>query len=360
MYAGGSVETRTTMPHLGTFLLDAAGDNLRITSTDLAVAYTSIIPATVKTPGKIAVSAEMLNRLVPKLPDMDIKCHVGGNGWLIMVTGKNRTKIASLPWQQFPSFPDAGPIQVSLSSDLISKAFGKVMCAMGEAKQRPLYNCVNFKLAEAGVTMSSTNYQTIAYADFAADLEIENEFSFYLPRRGVAELKRLLGDFKDTQDVGIALSRNHVSFTWGNRIFTAQLIDDGKYPNMVRMPEFPNQAVVNAEVLRDALVRVGGFSDQISRRATLAFSEGRVLVTSSDGYNADAEEELEVEYSGEDTVIAFNSVWAIDFLKRVGGNNVTIRFNPSISEWLVDGDPGYRYYLALMVVKQNATNTQNA
>src|SRR5437879_964111 len=63
----GSVSAKSPLPLLSCVLLEAEKGGLRITGTDLDVTTSAILPCTVKTPGRVAVSARHFHDVVRKL-----------------------------------------------------------------------------------------------------------------------------------------------------------------------------------------------------------------------------------------------------------------------------------------------------
>ena len=63
------VERRAVTPILANVLLEAEGNQLKISATDLDLSIVETIPATVAEPGSTTVSAHMFYDIVRKLPD---------------------------------------------------------------------------------------------------------------------------------------------------------------------------------------------------------------------------------------------------------------------------------------------------
>src|SRR5207237_9993732 len=62
------VEPRQTLPILANVLLEADGENVRLTATDLEVGARVAVPAKVGSKGAITVAARQLAELVKELP----------------------------------------------------------------------------------------------------------------------------------------------------------------------------------------------------------------------------------------------------------------------------------------------------
>jgi len=73
------VEPRQTLPILANVLLEADGEAVRVTATDLEVGARVAIPAKVASKGAITVSARKLGEIVKELPAAAVALRVTDN-----------------------------------------------------------------------------------------------------------------------------------------------------------------------------------------------------------------------------------------------------------------------------------------
>ena len=77
----GVVEKKTTIPILSNVLLEADGDRVILTATDLELGIRCSCPARVKKEGSGTVPARRLLDYVRLLPDGDVKVKIQENHW---------------------------------------------------------------------------------------------------------------------------------------------------------------------------------------------------------------------------------------------------------------------------------------
>ncbi len=105
----GVVEKKTTIPILSNVLVEAVGDRINLTATDLELGIRSSCPARVKKPGAGTIPAKRLLDYVRLLPDADLDVKLQENQWASLVCGRSRTRIAGMSRESFPELaPDAG------------------------------------------------------------------------------------------------------------------------------------------------------------------------------------------------------------------------------------------------------------
>src|SRR6056297_2374450 len=95
--AVGVVERRQTLPVLGNFLLEADGDTLKVTGSDMEVEMVGAVPAEVAQPGSVTVPARKLVEICKALPE-GVRLNLQLNGEkLALHAGRSRFTLATLP-----------------------------------------------------------------------------------------------------------------------------------------------------------------------------------------------------------------------------------------------------------------------
>ena len=111
----GVVERKTTIPILSNYLLEAAGDKLSLTATDLDLSLRTSCNAKVKKEGACTIPARKLYDYVKLLPDADITIRLLDNHWVSIRCGRSNTKMVGMAKSNFPGlpvFPSAGAIKI--------------------------------------------------------------------------------------------------------------------------------------------------------------------------------------------------------------------------------------------------------
>src|SRR5919199_5020250 len=101
----GVVEKKTTIPILSNVLLEASGDRLYLTATDLELGLRTSCPAKVKKEGSGTIPARKLYDYVKLLPDGDITIKLMENHWVNIRSGRSNTKMVGMARANFPSLP---------------------------------------------------------------------------------------------------------------------------------------------------------------------------------------------------------------------------------------------------------------
>ena len=101
----GVVEKKTTIPILSNVLIEAQGDRMILTATDLELGIRCSCPAKVKKEGAGTVPARKLLDYVRLLPDADLNLKFMENHWANITCGRSRTRMAGMSRESFPELP---------------------------------------------------------------------------------------------------------------------------------------------------------------------------------------------------------------------------------------------------------------
>ncbi len=154
--------------------------------------------------------------------------------------------------------------------------------------------------------------------------------SVIVPRKGVIELMRMLdgGDNPLRVQIGSNNIRAHV----GDFIFTSKLVD-GRFPDYRRvLPKNRTSIWKLAVICSSRRLPVRQFSlTRNSRGVRLYVSENQLKITANNPEQEEAEEILDVTYSGAEMEIGFNVSYVLDVLNALKCENVRMMLTDSVS-----------------------------
>jgi DNA polymerase-3 subunit beta len=165
-----------------------------------------------------------------------------------------------------------------------------------------------------------------------------------VPRKGVLELQRILGN--EDQLLEVSIGSNHLRVQIGEIRFTSKLID-GRFPEYSRViPATPPKTIgAVRDDLRQALQRAAILSNEKYRGIRFALKPNALMIQAHNPEQEEAEEEVEVTYDGEELEIGFNVNYLLDALAAVDGADVQVGLTDGNSSCLIramqDGSARY-------------------
>ena len=250
----GVVERRQTMPVLSNVLLSARNGKLAVTGTDLEVELVSAIALTVQTPGDITVPGRKLLDILRALPEgVSVTLAVEGDR-LVVRAGRSRFTLSTLPAAEFPLVEEINAQQVlRLPQAEFRKLIDKTHFSMAQQDVRYYLNGMLLESEGGRLRAVSTDGHRLALCEANLAERVTGKQQVILPRKGVLELQRMLGE---SGDMELSVGTNHVRCQIGEIRFTSKLID-GRFPEYSRVIPMNANRIIDADrgILRQSLQR---------------------------------------------------------------------------------------------------------
>ena len=335
---GGVVERRQTLPILANILVNAEKGQLTVTATDLEVEMRTRVAVQCEGEMDFTLPARKLIDIVRALPDgADITIDVDGEKAKIL-SGRSRFTLGTLPAQDYPVIePTASSHRFTVSEKLLKRLIDKTHFAMAQQDVRYYLNGMLLELDGGKIRSVATDGHRLALSE--AECEVGNDVSIQviIPRKAVLELGRLLTD--EEREVAVDISSNHIRLGFNDTVFTSKLID-GKFPDYQRViPVGSDKTVVaDKETLRQALQRTSILSNEKYRGIRFQFSKGTLELLAHNPEQEEAQEELEIDYDGDDLTIGFNVGYLLEVLNVIDSDRVKMSLSDPNSSCLVEDE----------------------
>jgi DNA polymerase-3 subunit beta len=337
------VEKRHSMPILANVLLDASrqGDHgrLELVATDLEVGVRDVHSAEVDNSGSITVSARRLFDIVRELPDQPVQLVAEPDAFLQIDSRRIHFSLAGTTAEEYPNLPDFSPDRlVSLQASILSTMIERTMYAASLDETRYNLNGVYFEtlLETQKVRMVATDGHRLALVDRGIGSEVEGLASdVIIPRKGLAELKRLV-DEEDADQVEIGFEGNS-GLARKNSVTLVMRLIEGKFPDYQQVipSNTEHHLTLPSEPLIRAVRRVALLSIERSHAVKLELTSGVLRLSSSNPDLGQAQEELDVDYTGDDLTIGFNAKYLQESLVAFGAKEVQLSLHDASSPVMV-------------------------
>jgi DNA polymerase-3 subunit beta len=339
-----SVPTKSTMPILSTVLLEAEGDGLRITGTDLDVTTSVTVPCTVKSSGRAAVQARHFADAVRKLPKDLVKVGLDDQGRVSVEYGKGKGRSA-VPRQNDETYPALPTVKADAKATMEGPALARLIAraayAVSTDETRQVLNGVYFEATGKELALVATDGHRLAKATRQGDFGGLGKQGVIVPAKTIASLGRLAGDATSPVEIAVSSQRNHIAFRLrigANDVTVFSRLLEGPFPNYEQVipKSNPKQLVVSRVELREALDRVATHSDNITHQVRFSISKDEVRLSVTTADVGSGEETVAAKYDGDELEVGYNAHYLLDILKTVEAEQVTFRLNTSISAAVVE------------------------
>ncbi len=351
----GVVEKKTTIPILSNVLIEASGEHIVLTATDLELGIRCSCPAKVTKPGAGTIPARRLLDYVRLLPDADVSVKLQENQWASLICGRSRTRIAGMSRESFPELPQMPEKFADIPAGILSSMISKTIFAISTEESRFTLNGALLLLKSKGLTMVATDGHRLSMVEHELDLpDVAGSFRALLPRKAMGEIMKLSSEAGPDSMLSFSGDDNHLFFQLGDRLLISRKLT-GNFPDFERVlpKDQPHQVLLSREELKGAIERVSQFADERSRAIRLRLGPGEAKVHSSISETGESEESIPVEYDGDTVEIGFNAQYLLDFLRVVAHDQVALRFKDgnSAGELRPGGDNGASYRYVVMPMR---------
>jgi len=142
------VERRNTIPILSNVMVEAEGDMVSMTATDLDIAIIERVSASVQQPGSTTIPAHTLFDIVRKLPDgSEVELTLEEGERLVVKAGRSRFTLACLDKEDFPVMNDGDmPHRFDLAAEELKRLIDKARFAISTEETRYYLNGITCML----------------------------------------------------------------------------------------------------------------------------------------------------------------------------------------------------------------------
>ena len=321
-----SVPAKTTLPVLANILVEASKDGLRLSATDLDIAVSTVIPASVDQEGALTLPARKLSEIVKESPNAAIRMTGSGEQRVQIECGRSKFKLLGLSKEEFPAFPSVkfeGGWKVAAKE--LQKLIGHVAFAASTEESRPILNGVLWELRPDRMRMVATNGHRLARMDVpASSARTGGQADLIIPPKALDQIRRLFGG---DDEIEIGRSDNHLGFRSTTTQVYTRLIE-GPYPNYEQVIPRENDKSLTADkqALAGALRRMSIVASDQTHRIRMAFTNGACKLSVQTPDLGEAQEELAVAYEGDQLEIGFNAAYLLEILKFMPTEEVRMTF----------------------------------
>ncbi len=340
------VGNRATMPILQNVLIEAEGDTVTLTTTNLDLGICCRIKAAVSSPGRITLPVKKLVPIIRALSSAETIVELTGKDRVKITSGSSVFQIAGLPADQFPPISNfAGQPTIAIDQDNLGSMLRKVSYAQSTDENRYILNGVFFEFSAGKLTLVATDGRRLAKCEQKLEGS-DKTLALILPARTITELSRLL---KSGGKVHVSNNERQVGFTIDiptndeglvDRIQLVSKVVEGNYPNyrQVIPKEAGSKVRLEREKLLESVQRAALMTDDRNNTIRMTVSKkSQNLEISAKSESGEAHEPIAVKYDGPEVNIAFNPQYVIEPLRNVTEDEIDFEFKDDMSPGVIRG-----------------------
>lgn len=330
----GVVDRRQTLPILSNLLFSFESGSMSVTATDMEVELIVKVDVDIDQTDELTVPARKLFDICRALPqESELQFEVK-NDRVLIKSGRSRFTLATLPAAEYPVIDiTENTTSFKIKQKELERLLSNTQFAMAQQDVRYYLNGLLLEITSNKLRAVATDGHRLALDETDISAELNEDIQIIVPRKGITELARLL---QDESEIEIEVSANHIRIKNEGSCFTSKLID-GRFPDYKRViPELSETAVIaDREELKSSLTRASILSNEKYRGVRIMLNSNSLRALAHNPEQEEAEEELEVQYEGEELEIGFNVSYLLDTLSIIKSEKVKLSVLDANSSCLI-------------------------
>ncbi len=347
----GIVERRQTLPILANILVRKEGERVSFTATDLEIQIqTNAEIGAGKDASSTTVAARKLVDILRALPEADVALSLAGKK-LTIQSGKSRFNLQTLAAEEYPTVAQAEfSADFSLPAATLKYLLSMVHFSMAAQDIRYYLNGMLLVVDGTTVRAVATDGHRLAMCEVTKE-GATAKVEAIIPRKTILELSRLLPDSEDDQ-VRVQMAANQVKFSFGSIELISKLVE-GKFPDYQRVIPANNTKsfAIGREELMSALTRAAILTTDKFKGVRMVLATGALKITSTNADQEEAQEELEIDYSGEGLDIGFNVTYLLDVLANLKSEQIKFSLGDALGSALITMIDSERFKYVVMPMR---------
>ena len=349
----GAVDKKQPLAVLSNILLKLTDSHLSLTATDLEIEITGCVGFnTSEGVGLITVPAKKMIDIIRSLDDDAIPAISFDAGVVSIKEGRSKFKLATLPADNYPNSEDeSNEVEFSVKKSDLIHLLQSTHFAMSQQDVRVFLNGLLLEIDSQSITAVATDGHRMAICRLPCLLNNQHH-RLLVPRKGVQEILRLLGNVADEQ-VLLSAGKRHFKLVTNQYTFSTKLIEARFPPYVKAIPTAQDKFVIlERDLLKRALSRIIILAHEKSRAVLLHIQAGQLTLIANNQEQEEAVETLLAETEGEELKIGINASYLLDVMNHVNEGPLRLSFATTDSSILIESlnDEHYSYIIMPMKI----------
>ena len=344
-----AVSSKSTLPILECFLIEAENDTITLTGNDTDLGIETHIEGTVREPGKIALDAKLFSDIIRKLPDSEVvietndifKASIKCERAKFNISGKSGEDFSLLPSVEKDKF-------ITLSQFTLKEVIRQTIFSISDNENNKLMSGELFEIEGNNLKVVSLDGHRISIRN----VELKESYDLakvIVPGKTLSDLIKILsGGIED--EVKIYFTQKHILFEFENTKVVSRLLEGEYYKiNQMLSNDYETKLKINKKEFLDCIDRASLLIKESDKKPIILKISNGSIYLKIDSSIGTMDEEIEIEKEGKDLYIGFNPRLLMDSLRVIDDENITIYLMNAKSPCIIKDKQESYIYLILPV-----------
>ncbi len=344
-----AISNKVTNPILEGIKIVAEDDKITLSATDTELSIEKKIKANIKVEGEAVVPGKFITEFVKKLTNEMIELELNEKNQMIIKYDDSQTIIQCYNVLEYPSFKRLESLEYfGISKKGLKTIINKTIFSVAVDDSRPILKGVLFDIDRN--TLNAIALDGYRLAKVKKNISSNLTMSIVIPSKSLNEISRLLDDSDEI--INVYVDRSTLMVDFGDTKLTTRLLE-GDFVNYKQIisANYETVCVVNKVQFEDALERASLLS-KVGQGNCVKFDiKEKNLCITSNSELGNVKENVPVNTSGKELLIAFNARYFIENLRVNNDEFVKICFNSPANPCVIVPVEGDEFLYLILPVR---------
>ena len=349
-----AVAAKSSIPAMEGILIEA-DTRLRLTGYNLETGIQATVPAEIKEPGSLVLSARLFGEIIRKMPD-DVVIFTAKDYMVNIKCGMSEFNILGTDPEEFPELPSVEQQNaVVLEQSVLRSMISQTLFAVSDNESRPIHTGSLFEVEDGQLTVVSVDgYRLALRREKLENVGKDESFSFVVPGSALSEVEKICAG---EDAVSVAQGARHIQFQAGDTVLVCRRLE-GEFLAYKNAIPRNNKIHVecDAKALLSSIDRVSLIiSEKLKSPLRCVFGDGMVSITTKTGIG-DAADQCPITGDGQGLEIGFNNKYLMDALKAAPADRLRLEFTSGVAPCVIlpaEGEETFVYMVLPVRLKAN-------
>ena len=341
-----AVPGKTTMPILECVVIEAAGDQIKLTTNDMQLGIETRFPAQIEEDGIILVNAKMISDIIRKLPENDVYFEADDNENILLFCGKAKFNLSGKNHEEFPMLPNIEKsYKITVSQFTLKEMIRQTIFSISNNESNKILTGELFEINGDEFKIASLDLHRVSIRKIQLK-ESYDDMKAVIPGKTLSEVSKILTGGMD-DNVDIYFTKNHVLFELENTIIISRLIEGNFYNiNQMLTNDYETKVTINKKEFLSCIDRATLLVKEGDKKPIIIDIQDGAMELQINSAMGSMKEEIDINKEGKDIMIGFNPKFLIDALRVIDDEEISIYLvNPKAPCFIRNEEESYIYLI---------------
>ncbi len=353
--ASRAVAAKSSIPAMEGILIEA-GEQLRLTGYNLETGIRATVPAEIREPGSLVLSARLFGEIVRKMPD-DIVVFSSQGYTVNIKCGLSEFNILGTDPEEFPELPAVDQQNaLMIGQPTLRSMIAQTLFAVSDNESRPVHTGSLFEVEGDSLTVVSVDgYRLALRREKVEEKKGDETFSFVVPGSALSEVEKICSG---EETVEVIQGARHIQFQTGDTVLVCRRLEGDFLAYRNAIPRNNSiQIQVESRALLSSIERVSLIiSEKLKSPLRCVFGDGMVSITTKTAIG-DAADQCPISGDGQGLEIGFNNKYLMDALRAAPAEKLRMEFTSGVAPCVILPSEGEENFIYMVLpVRLKAAN----